>query len=104
MFINLHSIAEIEKENIDNIIADVISKDVGIHLAIDDVQSSHRLGPFKNRSTTQEIQNTDQLYFVLPTRGNEQRVSAIKKQLKGKKIFITENLTYAKHKLLLEAF
>ena len=99
----IHGITEMEKENTDNLVIGVISEDVGIPIAIEDIQRSHRLGPFKNKN--RNTRSTKPRPIIVRFTDMRKRIEVFrnKKQLKGKKIVITENLTFAKHQLLLEA-
>ena len=90
-----HNISETKKENTDELVLDIINKDIGENVTLQDLDRSRRLGAPDKGKTRPIIVKFCRYY----TRNS---IFKNKKRLKGKKVSITESLT-AKRMVELKA-
>ena len=97
----LHGIPESDNDNTDDLVVKVINDDVGVHITIDDIERTHRIGPTKSIST----RRTKPRAIIVRFASMRKRIDVYKnkKNLKGKKILLTESLTASRFNLLNKA-
>ena len=93
----LHGVEEnMMQQDTDGILLNVINNDLGLtNITIEDIQRSHRLGPFKKdqRNLRSARKNPRPIIMRFSSWRDRQKVFKAKRNLKGKKISISENLT-----------
>ena len=100
----LHGIEETDNTDTDQIVCEVINKEIGITLLPSDIHRSHRLGPPKSsRNTRSNKVNPRPIIFRFVNFKKRQEVFYSKRKLKGKNISLSENLTPTRYKLLKDA-
>ena len=97
----LHGIPESDNDNTDDLVVKVINDDVGVHITIDDIERTHRIDPTKSIST----RRTKPRAIIVRFASMRKRIDVYKnkKNLKGKKILLTESLTASRFNLLNKA-
>ena len=95
----IHGVTESDDENSNDVVLNVLNKDVGVTLDIKEIDRSHRLGKLKPNSA-----NKNRPIIVKFTRYNKRsEVFKKKKSLKGKQMSITESLTPLRMEMLKKA-
>ena len=86
-----------ENEVTDNLCLDIVKKEVGVELSLNDVERSHRVGPRKAKTT----RSTRPRPIIIRFSSMRKRMEVFKnkKNLKGKDIVITESLTSLRYNL-----
>ena len=94
----LHGIEETDKEDTDQLVLDVINKDMEIDLPISAIERTHRIGnPKQKRKKSRPIIVKFVRYY------DRKNIYVNKKCLKGKGVSVTESLTKFRMTKLLEA-
>ena len=90
-----------DNDDTDDLSLRVINNDVGVGLKIEDIERTHRIGPSKNFST----RRTKPRAIIVRFASMRKRIEVYKnkKNLKGKKIVVTESLTTVRLDLLSKA-
>ena len=104
----IHGVKEEEDEDTDVHVLKVLNGDLGLPIALENIQRSHRIGPRNSGRNTRQNQTKPRPIF-LRFRDFRSRQSAYrnKKKLKGTGVNITESLTkrrYALYKLAIAKF
>ena len=94
----IHGIEETDKEKTDQLVLDVINKDMDIDMPISAIERTHRIGtPKQKKKKSRPIIVKFVRYY------DRKNVYVNKKRLKGKGISVTESLTKFRMQKLLEA-
>ena len=94
----IHGIEETDKEKTDQLVLDVINKDMDIDLPISAIERTHRIGiPKQKKKKSRPIIVKFVRYY------DRKNVYVNKKRLKGKGISVTESFTKFRMQKLLEA-
>ena len=94
----IHGIEETDKEKTDQLVLDVINKDMDIDLPISAIEPTHRIGtPKQKKKKSRPIIVKFVRYY------DRKNVYVNKKRLKGKVISVTESLTKFRMQKPLEA-
>ena len=100
----LHGVEENSNTNTDQLVYDVVKRELGISLTPSDITRSHRLGtPKPSRNTRSTKVNLRPIIFKFANFRMRQEVFYSKRKPKGKNISISESLTPSRYKLLREA-
>ena len=100
----LHSVQEDVMQNTDEIALDVIGNQVGVTIALEDIQRSHQLGPFNaQRNLRSNKKNPRPIIIRFTSWRKRQEVFKAKRSLKGQRISISENLTKHRYGIYQEA-
>ena len=108
----VHGVEECDetfKEDTDDIALAVFRDELGIDIGLEDIERSHRLGPFdkKKRNLRSAKKSSRPIIVRFKSIRKRHEVFKNKRSLKGKPISISENLTkhrYAIYKAALEKF
>ena len=94
----LHGVKEDDEENTDEIVLRTVAEEIGIEINEQDIDRTHRLGkPNRKDGKPRPIIVKFTRYAV------RNKVYTYKRNLKGKRLLITESLTAYRMKLLIEA-
>ena len=101
MCLLIHGVEEIQGEDTDKLCLDVVGKEVGVPISLDDIERTHRTGP-KRQITTRQ---TKARPIIVRFNSMRKRMEVFKnkKNLRGKQFVITESLTAIRMKLLMKA-
>ena len=92
----LHGVEENSDESTDDVAVAIISDNLGISINVDDIERSHRLGPF-NKENKRYLRSNKKACRPIIIRfksiRKRQEVFKSKRALKGKQLSISENLT-----------
>ena len=99
-----HGVEEYDNENTDDIIIKTVKDELGLEMAVSDIQRSHRLGPKRHQRQIRAARASPRAIIIRFTDYRKRRaVFQTKKKLKGKPISISENLTKCRYELLKAA-
>ena len=100
----LHGVVESPDEKTDDKILEIINHDIGVHISIDDIERSRRLGA---RNTHRMLRSTQErprpIIFRFSSFRKRMEVFKNKRNLKGKSISLSENLTKDRYILYQKA-
>lgn len=100
----LHGVEESDEEKTDEMVIEAINNEVGVHISINDIERSHRLGPKKtSRVLRSTSDNPRPIILRFSSFRKRDEVFRNKRKLKGKSISLSENLTKEKYTLYQEA-
>ena len=105
MCLLIHGVQESDDENTDELALAIINNDIGLNNTnINEIQRSHRLGPKKNQRNLRSNKTSNRPIIVRFTNYSTRRmVFKAKRNLKGKNISLSENLTQSRYNLYLSA-
>ena len=105
MCLLIHGVQESDDENTDELALAIINNDIGLNNTnINEIQRSHRLGPKKQQRNLRSNKTSNRPIIVRFTNYSTRRmVFKAKRNLKGKNISLSENLTQSRYNLYLSA-
>lgn len=104
MCLLLHGVQENVNENTDDVVLDIVNKELSVSLSLEDIQRSHRLGPKKIQRNTRSAKGSARpIIFRLANYRKRRDVFKAKSRLKGNPISLSENLTKYRYELYKSA-